>query len=121
MPYRFADGVAAPEPELILEPAGPYSDGQEITVRGHGFRPGLDLTGQLGQCPADKDTAVEDRCSRGELAPAVVAEDGTFSTTFRLSQSLMFTGSCVTGPGCHLGWVIPHGTTLAKVPLTFTP
>ena len=24
-------------------------------------------------------------------------------------------------PGCVLGWVIPHGTTLAKVPLTFAP
>jgi Neocarzinostatin family len=121
VPYRFAEDVTAPEPELILEPDGPYSDGQDITVRGNEFRPGLDISGQIGQCPSDKDTSVEERCGYSLTGPVIVAEDGTFSSTFRLFDSLMFTGSCVTGPGCHLGWIIPHGTTLAKAPLTFTP
>ena len=33
VPYHFAEGVTAPEPELILEPDGPYFDGQDVTVR----------------------------------------------------------------------------------------
>lgn len=115
---RFADDVVAPTPTLVLDPPGPYVDDQEITVRGSGFPPGVNMGRNLGQCPADKDTAVEERCSYA-FTEALVADDGTFTMTRRLSDALAFTGSCVTGPGCVLGWVILHGTTVAKVPLEF--
>jgi hypothetical protein len=36
-----------------------------------------------------------------------------------LQESLLVTGSCTDDTGCHLGWVIPHGPTIAKLPLTF--
>lgn len=62
VPMRFADGVIAPVPRLTIDPPGPYTDGQVVEVRGSGFPPGYDLSGNLGQCPADKDTAVEERC-----------------------------------------------------------
>ena len=58
---------------------------------------------------------------RQRAAPVVVAPDGTFSTPIRLSDTLMFTGTCATGPGCVIGWVIPHGSTVATAPLTFDP
>ena len=119
VPISFAPGTPTPNPRLVLDPPGPYADGQEVTVRGSGFRPGIEISQDLGQCPADKDTRIEERCGY-DLGLSVVADDeGRFTTTFRLSNSLIYTGSCVTGPGCVLGWVIPHGPTLAKVPLTF--
>ncbi len=116
----FASDVVAPIPSLQVDPAGPYVDGHQVTVRGSGFRPGHDVAGEIGQCPADKDTATQERCSY-DLAAAIVDASGRFTTTIRLNESLIFTGSCRGAPGCVLGWVIPQGTTLAKVPLTFAP
>jgi hypothetical protein len=121
VPFRFAAGVKATVPELRLDPPGPYTDGQMVTVHGTGFPPGFDLGGHLGQCPADKDTAVEERCGYPVITPIIVDPDGTFTVTLRLSGSLTFTGSCVTGPGCVLAWVLNHGPIAASVPLDFSP
>jgi hypothetical protein len=123
VPFSFAEDVVAPTPRLQIQPDGPYLDRQTVTVTGTGFRPGLDLLGHLGQCPADKDTATEERCGYDiyTTGGAVVGADGTFTATARLYESLVFTGTCRGAPGCVLGWVIPHGTTLAKVPLDFGP
>jgi hypothetical protein len=122
-PVAFAEGVVAPVPSLRIEPTGPYRDGQHVTVRGSGFRPGHSLLGEIGQCPADKDTATEERCGYDlwtSVADVVPDADGRFTTTVRLVEQLAFTGTCRGEPGCVLGWVIPHGTTLAKVRLTFS-
>lgn len=108
-----------PQPRLTITPAGPYTDGQVVTVTGTGFRPGIDVGDEIAQCPNDKDTALEERCGRSDISSNVVADDGTFTMQFRLQESLLFTGSCKEGPGCHLGWVILHGPTLAKTPLAF--
>lgn len=121
-PLGFGADVVAPMPRLTIEPEGPYVADQEVEVRGTGFPPGIDIGSQLGQCPADLDTAVAERCSRpAAFTSVVVAADGTFRVPIRLSDNLIFTGSCVTGPGCVLGWVIPHGPTVTAVPLTFAP
>jgi hypothetical protein len=118
-PIRFAPGTPVPTPRLSIDPEGPYADGQVVTVTGTGFRPGMDLGMQIAQCPNDKDTRVEERCGYPMQGPAIADDQGRFTVRVRLSSSLAFTGSCVDGPGCHLGWVITHGPTLAKVPLTF--
>lgn len=118
VPLRFAAG-SAPQPQLSITPAGPYVDQQVVTVTGTGFRPGIDIGDEIAQCPNDKDTSLEERCGRSDISSRIVADDGTFTMQFRLVESLMFTGSCKNGPGCHLGWVILHGPTLAKAPLTF--
>ena len=114
VPIRFAAAVVAPVPRISLSPAGPYRDGQEITVSGTGFPPGHDVSSDLGQCPAGKDTAVEERCMYGSLlhGAAVVDERGRFSATFRLGS--MFCGGT---DGCVLGWVLNHGPTIAAVPV----
>jgi hypothetical protein len=118
VPVAFAPGVLASEPRMWIEEPGPYTDRQEVTVRGENFRPGLAVGGRLAQCPNDKDTSLEERCGYW-LQPDTVDSDGSFTTTTTLTESLLWTGSCIDGPGCHLGWVIPNGVTLAKVPLEF--
>jgi hypothetical protein len=123
VPVTFAANVVAPVPELRLDPPGPYTDGQEVTVHGSGFRSGLDLGGQLGQCPAHLDTAVAERCGYPSplMGSLLVGEDGTVTATLTLAQSLAFTGSCVGEPGCVLAWVIPHGPIGARALLEFAP
>jgi hypothetical protein len=121
VPFRFAAGVTASVPELRLDPPGPYVDGQTVTVEGTGFPPSFDVVGNLGQCPADKDTAVEERCAYPLTTPVIVEADGTFTMPVQLSASLASTGTCVTGPGCVLAWVLNHGPIAASVPLDFSP
>lgn len=118
-PFRLAAGVVAPVPRLAVEPGGPYVDDQVVTVSGTGFPPGFDVGRSIGQCPNDKDTAVEERCQYPAWGAPVVDAEGRFSVEVTLSDALAFTGSCVTGPGCHLGWVLSHGPTVAKVFLEF--
>jgi hypothetical protein len=122
-PIAFAPGAAAPIPRLVLDPPGPHTAGREVTIHGSGFRPGYDLGGHLGQCPANLDTAIEERCVYpSELrGPIVVAADGTVTASFRPTGSLVFTGSCVGGPGCVVAWVIPHGPIGASAPLAIEP
>lgn len=119
IPVRFADGVVAPTPRLEISPPGPYSDRQVVEVRGFNFPPGIDLNGDLGQCPADKDTAVEERCGYDLAEPTIVDSSGRFTATVRLYDSLALTGSCVDGPGCVLAWVIQNGPIAASIPLEF--
>lgn len=120
VPLTLGDEVVAPVPELSIDLPGPYVDDQVVTLSGTGFPPGFDVGRWIGQCPNDKDTAVEERCTYpSAFAPVTVGADGRFSMEVRLSASLMFTGSCVTGPGCHLGWVLNHGPTVAKAFLEF--
>jgi hypothetical protein len=116
---RFAEGVTAPVPTLVISPAGPYRDKQDVTLTGEGFPPGIPIGDQIGQCPDGKDTAIELRCTYPTLGRATAADDGTFSVTVRVRDSLLFTGPCNGATGCHLGWVIPHGPTVAEAPLTF--
>ncbi len=117
-PITFAEDAVAPVPALELDPPGPYVDGQTITVRGSGFLPGFDLTAKIGQCPADKDTAVELRCEP-ILEKIIVDADGRFTTQHTLSETLMVTDSCTDEPGCVLGWVLHHGPIVAIAELTF--
>jgi hypothetical protein len=117
---RFADDVAAPVPTMSVSPVGPYRDGQEVTLTGEGFPPGVAIGDQIGQCPDGKDTAVEERCAYPALGRTTVADDGTFSMTLRLTDSLISTGPCAGDIGCHLGWVLPHGPTVARVDLDFS-
>lgn len=119
LPFTLGQAEQLPEPRLHIDPAGPYHDQQDVTVTGTGFRPGIEVGGAIGQCPNDKDTSIEERCSYWDISSHTIGEDGTFRMTVRLFQSTLFTGSCKDGPGCHLGWVLDKGPTLAKVPLTF--
>ena len=116
LPIQFDEDVVTTFATLTLEPPGPYVDRQEVTVHGRDFPPGIDLTDDIGQCPADKDTAVEERCGYGfpPGAPIIVDEDGEFTITVPVFESLTFAGTCVTGPGCVIAWIIPHGSIAAS-------
>jgi hypothetical protein len=122
-PITFAPGAVAPVPRLVLDPPGPHAADQEVTIHGTGFRPGYDVGGHLAQCPAHLDTAVEERCaySFALAAPIIVSDDGTFTASFRPTESLLFTGSCVGEPGCVVAWVIPNGPMGASARLTMEP
>ena len=117
----FAPDVVAPTPRLELEPAGPYVDAEVVTVRGTGFPPEIDVGARIAQCPADKDTAVENLCGYSHVEPLVVDPDGRFTMSMKLYDGLTPTGTCRGEPGCVLGWVLPMGTTIAKVRLDFGP
>ncbi|HXH58209.1 neocarzinostatin apoprotein domain-containing protein [Iamia sp.] len=115
VPISFAPGVEAPVPELVIDPAGPYVPDQQVTVRGTGFPAGAVV--RLGQCPADLDTAAEERCVYPAVLYAiVVAADGTFTATTDLSLGTAL-GPCGPDRPCHLGWVLNHGPTVATAPL----
>jgi hypothetical protein len=118
-PLAFASDAATAQPRLRISPSGPYYDQQEVTVTGTGFRPGIDVGGEIGQCPNDKDTAKLAACAYSVIGSTIVDEQGRFTMTIRVIENTLFT-NCKAGAGCHLGWVIiNHGPTLAKVPLTF--
>lgn len=115
VPISFAPDVDAPVPELVIDPAGPYAPGQEVTVRGTGFPAGAVV--RLGQCPAGLDTAAEERCVYPAALYAIVVEaDGTFTATTDLSLGTAI-GPCGPDRPCHLGWVITRGPTVATAPL----
>ncbi len=120
-PIRFTVGTTAPEPTLELSPPGPYTDRQVVTIRGTGFPPGRDLAGEIGQCPAHLDTAVEERCGYDPalLGSLLVDDGGNFTIDVTLFESLSLTGTCVGPPGCLLAWVLPHGPIASSVPLIF--
>lgn len=116
-PITFAPGIEAPVPQLTVVPPGPYVEDQEVTVRGTGFPPGVDVGPELGICPVGLDTAVEERCIRPLAFTSVeVGADGTFVTELQLGFSTL-AGHCGIGPECHLGWVLNHGPTVATAPL----
>lgn len=119
-PLAFADGVTAPTPRLSIVEPGPYTDDQTVTVRGAGFPAGADVGGHIGQCPDGKDTAVEERCTYSVISETLVADDGTFEMVVRIQSSLLYTGPCDGAVGCHLGWVLNHGPTVAKLPIDVT-
>lgn len=121
VPIAFAPGTPVTTPRLAIDPAGPYADRQDVVVRGAGFRPGIDVGGEIAQCPNGKDTRTEERCGRWSIASLIVGDDGSFALPYRLFAATPLGVSCVTEPGCHLGWVINHGPTVAAVPLTFRP
>ena len=68
-----------------------------------------------------KDTSIEERCGYSVITPMIVGEDGSFETTFRIRATIATSGPCTDETGCHLGWVLPHGPTIAKVPLDIRP
>jgi hypothetical protein len=123
VPISFADDVVARAPQLQIDPAGPYNHLQEVTVSGTGFRPELNVSRYLGQCPVGLDTAKEERCgyslyTESGLTPVFVAKDGTFSTPYVLYDTLAY-GSCRGAPGCQLSWVLQNGPAAATAPLDF--
>jgi hypothetical protein len=109
-------------PTLTIDPAGPYTDQQDVTVSGSGFEPGLPIMGQIGQCPVRLDTAVEERCGYAPvITPLRVADDGTFTMTFELRVWTPFRADCRVAPGCVLAWVPPKRSMEAAIPLEFAP
>lgn len=121
-PFAFAPGAVAPVPQLRIEPPGPHVDRQIVTVHGTGFPPGFDLASHLGICPADKDTAQEERCGYpSAIEPVIVDDAGNFTTSLQLYDTLTFTGSCAAAPGCLLAWVLVKGPIAASVSLEFIP
>lgn len=123
VPLTFDEGVTAPVPALQLEPSGPYSDGQDVTVLGSGFPPGVEISGELRQCPTDIEPGDEGLCigsGGGAGGKVVIGPSGAFRATTRVWETLPPTGhSCAAEPGCVFGWVIPNGPLVASIPLEF--
>lgn len=118
VPIAFAPGVDAPTPELTIDPPGPYTPGQDVTVSGTGFPVGERV--RLGQCPVGLDTAVAERCSYPIPFMAIVVEpDGTFTATAELGLGTAL-GPCGPDLACQLGWVLINGPTVATAPLPTT-
>ncbi|WP_421118152.1 neocarzinostatin apoprotein domain-containing protein [Aquihabitans daechungensis] len=112
----FASDAVAPVPQLEISPSGPYEDRQEVTVTGTGFPPGFDVSGAIAQCPADQPSEILNQCGYSALrdGAVIVDDEGRFTTTVRLNAA-----PCRTEAGCLLGWVLNHGPTIAKAPVTF--
>ena len=115
---RFAPGVVAPVPRLRLEPAGPYRDGQTVTVVGTGFPTGFDIARWLGTCPADAAPETEAPCTYQDINRHVfIDRSGRFTTTFRAYRA----GPCSSVAGCVFSWILNHGPAGASVPLEVVP
>jgi hypothetical protein len=118
-PLSFAPGVETTLPSLTIEPAGPYFDGQVVTVSGIGFPPGAYIPESLARCPSGVDTRYDRRCTNVLDTGTTVARDGRFTVAVTLREAGQY-GSCLDEPGCVLAWVIPNGPTVAEVPLPFS-
>lgn len=115
VPVSFAEGVKAPTPQLGVDPPGPYSHLQAVTVHGSGLRPGLAVDGHIAQCPADGGHIFNSLCVRPLIDGPMVDASGQFEATVYLWGH----GPCRTGSGCTLAWVLPDGPTAASVPIEF--
>lgn len=114
-PIRFASGVAAPVPQMAIDPPGPYTPGQEVTVTGTGFPAGARI--RLGQCPVDQGTDIAERCSYPISFMAIQVEPGgTFTATGPLA---FWNAARPCGPRlpCTLGWVLNKGPLVVDAPL----
>ncbi|QYG95142.1 hypothetical protein HC251_23750 [Iamia sp. SCSIO 61187] len=105
----FADAPPFPEVITSIDPAGPYTAGQEVTVRATGLVPGRQF--QVLQC------AGEDHCA--SLTRGRVGADGAYAATVAIGSAVDVDGvveEC--GDTCRLsirGIGLPEQTT-APVP-----
>ena len=128
-PISFAPGSPASYPQLTLDPAGPYTDGQQVTVTVQGWpgsigqRPDLAIGNLVvGQCarPMSPNPAV---CP-GETSRLQPEPDGRYTATLALHRTLsqdVVRGEPVdcTQPGnCQVALALtPRGSN--AIPLQF--
>jgi hypothetical protein len=94
VPVSFAPGSPASYPSLTLEPAGPYTDGQQVTVTLHGWpgsigrRPDLAIPNLvIGQCAALNGGSLSPAVCPGET-PLHPEADGRYTATLTLHRTL---------------------------------
>lgn len=94
VPVSFAPGSPASYPSLTLEPAGPYTDGQQVTVTLHGWpgsigrRPDLAIPNLvIGQCARSGSGYLSAAVCPGEtsLHPE---PDGRYTATLALHRTI---------------------------------
>jgi hypothetical protein len=117
---------------VALSPAGPYNNGQEITVTGSGFSSGIPLTGlQIIECSDPGGTAANlptdplSGCDGTTINGNQVTPDasGNFSTTYgilALSQAGGSTINCDTTDFCVLWVGIDYNTQFLTGPHAFS-
>lgn len=133
-PFRIvmAPTASPSRPQVRVEPAGPHSPGETVTIAGTGFRPRrgserADDGVRVGWCAAEPHPAGAASCKHpvgpGQQIP--VAGDGSFRISgFRLPGPAdeVIDVRCSERPGaCVLGWQPEEGSDYAfAVPLDLT-
>jgi LPXTG-motif cell wall-anchored protein len=105
VPLGFDPTAVAPPPTLSTTPAGPYTDGQQVTVHGSGFTPNAPLG--LAECRSGVEPDGHTCDSRdGGLDHLFSADaDGNFSRTITLHTQVQSTDStidCAAAGSCVL-------------------
>ncbi|HEX9504760.1 MAG TPA: hypothetical protein VGA62_02020, partial [Acidimicrobiia bacterium] len=118
VPVSFAPADTAAYPQLTLDPAGPYTDGQQVTVTVQGWpgsvghRPGLEIGRlKLGVC-ADVAGVRSTECGDQAVLQGPDA-DGRYTTTLTLHRTGPFQVDCTQPGNCRVA--------LALGPLGFDP
>ena len=106
---NFADAPPFPEPTFTVDPAGPYTPGQQVVATAAGLLPGR--PGQVLQCVGD------DHCVA--LSQGRVGEDGRFAATVTVGSSVSVDGQVLACDGdCWLAFtgIGPAEATSAPFP-----
>jgi hypothetical protein len=121
----FDPTAVAPGPTLSITPAGPHTDGQQVTVHGAGYTPNATLG--LAQCKHDVPNPGGSACDSGPdgLFTGFQADaDGTFTRTVTLHTQVETTDGtldCSAAGSCVLFAANrnDYGAEQAAVPLEF--
>jgi hypothetical protein len=125
VPLGFDPTAVAPPPTLTVSPAGPWTDGQQVTVTGSGFTPGASLG--LAECTAAGEPTAS-RCGKSLFDEFTADGDGNFSRSLTVTAAIETfhagTIDCTTVAG---GCVIfaanraDYGAERNSVPIVFAP
>ena len=125
VPLGFDPTAVAPPPELSTEPAGPYTDGQQVVVHGSGFTPNATLG--LAQCEAGVEPNGHTCDSQdGGLFDEFGADaDGNFTRTVTMHTHVESTDStidCGVAGSCVLFAANrqDYGDERVAMPIAFT-
>ncbi|MDQ1432162.1 MAG: hypothetical protein QOF40_2764 [Actinomycetota bacterium] len=125
VPLGFDPTAVAPPPVITTSPAGPYTDGEQVTVHGSGFTPGGTLG--LAQCAAGVEPGGPTCDSQpGGLFDAFTADqNGEFSRTVTIHAQVQSTDVTIDCAGGATGCVLfaanrnDYDAERVGIPVTF--
>jgi hypothetical protein len=106
------------EPSLAVDEPSPLRLGQEVTVRGQDFRPGMGVQVRTCRFP-EGEASTTSSCPYQDTGVATADARGSFVVTLSVNAQ----PTCLEGPGrCGLAHYPGEGTpAYARLPLTFAP
>jgi hypothetical protein len=103
----FDPTAVAPPPTLSADPAGPYTDGQQVVVHGAGFTPGAFLG--VAQCAAGAEPAAEtcDSSDEARFGRITADADGAFTHTVTVHTTVQSASGAIAcgAPGACVVFV----------------